>query len=147
MVSLELVKSSNAALFKSHFLVAVVTGGTSGIGESTVRALATAHANDGKGLRVYIVGRKKVAAEAIISDCIKASPKGDFRFVQADDLSLLKDVDRVCAEITKAEEMDTPTNEKPRADLLVMCHAHLAFERREGMQTLPSTNRLHFIIT
>jgi len=89
MVSLNVVRSCNAALVKSQPLVAVITGGTSGIGEHTVRTLATIHETEGRGLRVYIVGRKEAAAKAIIADCLKACPAGDFRFVQAGDLSLL----------------------------------------------------------
>jgi NAD(P)-dependent dehydrogenase (short-subunit alcohol dehydrogenase family) len=132
MVYLDIVKSANITLVKSQPLVAVVTGGTSGIGEATVHALATARGKDGKGLRVYIVGRKEGVAKSIISECLKVCPKGDFRFVRAEDLSLLKDVDRVCTEITKAEEAEMATGQKPRVDVLVMCHAHLSFEGRHG---------------
>jgi NAD(P)-dependent dehydrogenase (short-subunit alcohol dehydrogenase family) len=123
MVSLNIVKFANAALVKSQPLVAVVTGGTSGIGESTLHALATAHGEDGKGLRVYIVGQNKLAAKATISACLKVCPKGDFRFLRAEDLSLLEDVDRVCAEITKAEEVETEASQKPRVDFMHILHS------------------------
>ncbi|KAE9373573.1 hypothetical protein N431DRAFT_337228 [Stipitochalara longipes BDJ] len=142
MVSLEIIKSCNAALIESQPLVAVVTGGTSGIGEHTIRTLATTHGKGGKGLRIYIVGRNDAAAKAIIGDCLKICPAGDFRFMQAGDLSLLKDVDHVSAEIIKAEEAATGKGEKPKIDFLVMCHAFLAFEARqetkEGLDALYS---------
>jgi len=144
MVSLDIVKSCNAALLKSQPLVAVITGGTSGIGEHTIRTLATIHGGEGKGLRVYIVGRKEAAATAIIADCLKVCPGGDFRFVQAGDLSLLKDVDHVSAEIIKAEEAETKNGEKPRIDFLVMGHAFLAFEARQGSTLLPRPPFLPF---
>jgi NAD(P)-dependent dehydrogenase (short-subunit alcohol dehydrogenase family) len=95
MVSLDIVKSANAALIKSQPLVAVITGGTSGIGEHTIRTLAATHGREGKGLRVYVVRRKESVAKSIISYCLNMCPAGDFCFVQAGDFSLLKDVDRV----------------------------------------------------
>jgi NAD(P)-dependent dehydrogenase (short-subunit alcohol dehydrogenase family) len=132
MVSLDIVKSANAALIASQSLVAVNTGGTSGIGEHTIRTLARTHGRIGKGLRVYLIGRKEAAANSIISDCLKVCPTGDFSFIQAGDLSLLKDVDLVCAEIMKAEKIAAKAEEKPRIDFLVMCHAFLSFETRQG---------------
>jgi NAD(P)-dependent dehydrogenase (short-subunit alcohol dehydrogenase family) len=132
MVSIKVVKYCNAALIKSQQLVAVITGGTSGIGEHTIRTLADIHGKEGRGLRIYLVGRKEGPAKKIISDCLELCPLGDFRFVQAGDLALLKDVDYVCAEITKAEEAATSPGEKPRIDFLVMGQAYLAFEARQG---------------
>ena len=124
MVKIDLVRSCNSTLVKSHPLVAVFVGGTSGIGEYTIRALAATHASQGKGLRVYIVGRNAAAAEKTISDCLKKCPTGQFQFVQAKDLALLKDVDRVCAEITRLEnENENANGETPRVDLLVMSQA------------------------
>lgn len=132
MVHLDVVRSCNASLVKNQPLVAVFVGGTSGIGEYAVRALAATHANHGEGLRLYIVGRNEDAATKIISDCLKLCRSGQFRFVRADDLSLLRDVDRVCAEIIKAEQEKNQTGGTLRVDLLVMTQGYLAFESRKG---------------
>jgi hypothetical protein len=132
MVSIKAVKGCNAALIKSQPLVAVITGGTSGIGEHTIRTLDDIHDKEGKGLRIYLVSREGAAAKHIISDCLELCPKETFRFVQAGDLALLKDVDHVCADITTADEVANPLGEKPRIFFLVMGHAYLAFEVRQG---------------
>ena len=132
MVSLEVVRSSNAALVKLQPLVAVFVGGTSGIGSYAVQALAK-HAKDGKGLRLYIVGRNKTAADRITSECQKVCPDGQFRFIQTDDLAVLKNVDSVCAELISLEQKETGlTGGKPKIDLLVMSQAYLAFNGRTG---------------
>ena len=134
MVRLNVVRSSNAAVVKSQPLVAVFTGATSGIGQFTVNALAATHAKDGKGLRVYIVGRKKASAEKTILECQKVCPAGQFRFVQAGDLALLKDVDRICTEIMQMEREEAKsTGQTARVDFLCMTQAYLAFEKRNGM--------------
>lgn len=133
MVALDIVRSYNTALFKSQPLVAVFTGATFGIGEHSARALAAAHGTDGKGLRVYIVGRNEAAGTKVTSECQKICPTGQFRYLCAKDLSLLKDVDRVSAEIIRLEqEEEKKTGVKARIDLLVMSHAHLALEPRQG---------------
>ncbi len=132
MVGLDVVRSCNAALVRIQPLVVVVVGGTAGIGEYTVRALAATHTNHGKGLRLYIVGRNEDAARKITSDCLELCPTGQFRFVRANDLSLLKDVDRVCAELTQAEEEANGTGGPARIDLLIMTQGYLAFEARQG---------------
>jgi NAD(P)-dependent dehydrogenase (short-subunit alcohol dehydrogenase family) len=129
MVDLKTVKLCNDKLVKSRPLVAIVSGGTSGIGEHSALALAAAHSDKGKGLRLYIIGRNELSAKRIITECQKVCQKGDFRFVHANDLSLLKDVDRVCNEIIASEEHEEDT---PRVDLLIMSHAHMAFEARNG---------------
>src|SRR4051812_49337823 len=103
MIPLSIVQAHNAAIVKAAPLVAVCIGGTDGIGECAVRAMAATHGTTGEGLRVYIVGRNKAKADKIIADCREACPPGRFQFVQAKDLRLLKDVDRVCAEIVDTE--------------------------------------------
>ncbi|THX17658.1 hypothetical protein D6D17_02431 [Aureobasidium pullulans] len=54
-----------------------------------------------QGLCLFLVGRNKTAASAILSDCRKLCPSGEFHFVQASDLSLMHDVDVACEEIKK----------------------------------------------
>lgn len=130
-LSLEAVRTANTALLAKRSLVAVFPGGTSGIGEFTVRALAR-HAAKGQGARIYIVGRNQKAADTIAAD-YASSKNVQFRFVKADDLSLIKDVDRCCEEITRLETEESK-EEPPHIDLLVMSHADLYFggKRRGG---------------
>ncbi len=133
MVQIDVVRSRISTLIKSQPLVAVFVGGTSGIGEYTIRALAATHSNQGKGLRLYIVGRNANAAQKITSDCIRACPEGQFRFVQAGDLALLREVDRVCAEVMRIEQAESAHGGSARVDLLVMSQAIFSFEPRRGM--------------
>lgn len=136
MVALPVVRASNTTLVQSHPLVAVFVGGTSGIGECTIRTLAATHGDQGKGLRIYIVGRNAAAAEQTIAYCRSVCSRGQFLFVKADDLSLLKDVDRVCSEILRLEEKEAAlSGGKPRLDILVMSQAYfpLLFQPRKGM--------------
>jgi len=140
MVALPVVRASNTALVQSHPLVAVFVGGTSGIGEYTIRALAATHGDHGKGLRIYIIGRNAAAAEQTIAYCRSVCSRGQFLFVKANDLSLLKDVDRVCAEIVRLEEKGVASNGgKPRLDILVMSQAYfpLLFKPRKGTYIIP----------
>jgi NAD(P)-dependent dehydrogenase (short-subunit alcohol dehydrogenase family) len=134
MVQLDVVQSRNATLVKTQPIVAVFVGGTAGIGECAARALAATHAkSDGKGLRLYIVGRNEDAGNKIVSDCQEVCPTGQFKFVRANDLSLLKDVDRVCAEIVRAEEKEVKVTGGPvKVDLLVLTQGFLTFESRRG---------------
>lgn len=132
MVELNVVRTSNTAIAQSQPLVAVFFGGTSGIGHYSLRALATAvaAANGGKGLRAYIVGRKATAAEDIISECLSICSQGQFKFVKVDDLSLIQDVDRVCAEVIQLEEKE---GQDPRIDYLMMSQGGSIFLPRKGM--------------
>ncbi|KAJ9602121.1 hypothetical protein H2200_013481 [Cladophialophora chaetospira] len=137
MVQLNTARAANTALFQSRPFVAVFAGATSGIGEATLRALAAAHGTNGKGLRVYVIGRKKEATEKILAECVKTCPNGKLVFVQASDLSLLEEVDRVCAEITKAEK-DTVGTGSANIDLLCMSQGDFNFSPRrdtkEGLE-------------
>ncbi|MCJ1421511.1 hypothetical protein MMC32_007875 [Xylographa parallela] len=155
MVQIDVVRSCNSTLVKTQPIVAVFVGGTSGIGENTIRALATTHSDQGKGLRLYIVGRNADAAKKIISECARVCPIGQFKFVQAGDLSLLKDVDHVCSEITRMEEDDNANGGSARVDLLVMSHAYFPLlfrprnETKEGLDmnmSLLYYSRMRFII-
>jgi len=123
MVNLKTVTSSNARLVSSQPLVAVVVG-AAGIGGYALRSLATTHGKDGKGLRAYIVARTAAKVEGLISDCQKLCPAGQFQFIQANDLSLLQEVDKACADLIKVEEAEAQkAGEKARIDILVMAQA------------------------
>lgn len=134
MVQIDLVRASISNFVRSRPLVAVFVGGTSGIGEFTIQALATTHGSDGKGIRAYIVGRNAAAAEKTIAECRSTCPTGEFIFMKAKDTSLLSDVDRVCAEITELEEKNKADGEVARIDILVMSQHYfpLLFEPRHG---------------
>ncbi|KAI9790326.1 MAG: hypothetical protein M1835_001049 [Candelina submexicana] len=155
MVQLDIVRSCNADLVKTQPLVAVFVGGTSGIGEFAIRSLAAVHGKQGKGLRLYIVGRNSSAAEKTISECKGVCPQGDFRFVKAKDLALLNDVDRVCDEIIRIEKDIEANGGFARVDLLVTSQHYfpLTFEPRsdtpEGLDTSISLlyySRMRFVI-
>jgi NAD(P)-dependent dehydrogenase (short-subunit alcohol dehydrogenase family) len=143
MVKLSTVRSCNAELVKAHPVVAVVIGGTSGIGEHTLQALAASHSDVGKGLRMYIVGRKEASGERVKAECIKTCPAADVRFIRATDLSLLKNVDQLCTEIISSEEAEAKkTGALARIDFLVMSHAIMYFDGRRGESILPYSIQL-----
>lgn len=134
MVRLSAVRACNSNLVRAQPLVAVFVGGTSGIGEQTILALSAVHSSEGKGLRLYVVGRNADAGRKIISECNRVCPGGQFRFVQAENLALLQDVDKVCAEIIRIEKQDeTADGKTARVDLLVMSQAFLNFQPRKGI--------------
>ncbi|KIW69021.1 hypothetical protein PV04_04925 [Phialophora macrospora] len=118
VVDLKDVCASNGSLVQRQPLVAVFFGGTGGIGSYTIRALATAEAkNNGKGLRMYIVGRNAAAADRILAECREI-------------------FDRLCREIITAEEQ---RGSDARIDYLMMSHAGMPYLPRkdtpEGLDT------------
>jgi NAD(P)-dependent dehydrogenase (short-subunit alcohol dehydrogenase family) len=131
MVNLRDVETTNATLAQSRPLVAVFVGGTNGIGEQTLRALANAHGKSGKSLRIYCVGRKQDAAEKIFDDCRRRCPNGDFRFVKAVNLTLISDVDQCCEEIISLERQGGLGGGSPRIDLLCQSQGFVRFEKPE----------------
>ncbi|KAK5055118.1 hypothetical protein LTR84_012866 [Exophiala bonariae] len=128
MVNLDDVRKANSSLVQRQPLVAVFTGGTGGIGLSTLKTLAATHSSSGRGLRVYITGRNQHATEKIIADCLNICPQGDFRFIQVADLSLLRDVDRACEEIIKEEKACVTAGTAPKLDLLFMSQGELSLK-------------------
>ena len=100
MVVLSDVTKSNEAIASTfpQGLVAVFVGGTSGIGEYTLKALAAHSPNS----RVYLVGRAQDAADRIIKECKELSPSSHFEFIKAD-IGLLNVVDDVCSRIKSKE--------------------------------------------
>ena len=133
MVKLTAVQLANEKLVQSQSLVAVFVAATGGIGEYAIRSLARAHSTKGKGLRAYIIARRKSAAEKVLADCQRDCPDGQFRFVKAEDLSLLKDVDRCCDEIIRQEREDPFAGGPPRVDIMVMTQCLLEWGERRGM--------------
>lgn len=100
MIELSQIVDSNqriSATF-SQGLTAVFVGGTSGVGEYTLRALAS-YAPSSK---FYIVGRSQESADRIIRECERQSRDCSFEFIQAD-IGVLKNVDDVCRQIIAKE--------------------------------------------
>ncbi|KXJ93597.1 hypothetical protein Micbo1qcDRAFT_194700 [Microdochium bolleyi] len=129
MVSDAAVRSSAAAVVttRNRPMVAVFFAGATGIGHYTLRELARLAANTpgASGIRAYIVARKESVAQEVIAECSaiirqgvsgvtvaegngsgehgSQEPTAEFEFVQTSDLSLMGEVDRVCARIHELE--------------------------------------------
>ena len=101
MVPLPVVLASNATIPKTLApgLVAVFAGGTSGIGEETLKTLAKLSVKP----KFYIVGRSTSAAERIIAECRVLNPDGEYVFLQKE-LDLMKNIKEVCEEIKSKEK-------------------------------------------
>ena len=120
MVTLSQVRANNAALVNNDSTVAVFVG-VSGIGGFALLALASTFCEHGKKLRVYVIGRSTEKINGMIAECQKRCLEGRFVFVQAGDLALLRDVDRVCEELVKVEGTEAERiRGKLKIDLLVM---------------------------
>jgi NAD(P)-dependent dehydrogenase (short-subunit alcohol dehydrogenase family) len=87
MASFSAICADNATFSPSYFPVALVVGGTSGIGRATVEAFARYTKGEA---HIIICGRNRAAAEAIITSFPK-SPNGKYEFI-ACDVSLMKNV-------------------------------------------------------
>lgn len=101
MVALSEVQSSNGRIASTlpARLVAVFVGGTSGIGEYTLKQFAK-HAREP---RIYVVGRSQEAADRITAECRKTNAEGQYFFIPAD-TSLIRNVDDVCQQIRSKEK-------------------------------------------
>lgn len=137
MPSLSVIRSSLAELPSGPPIVAVLSGGTTGIGSYVAKGLATTYAKQGSNLRVYIVGRNATRAVAVLAECRKISPGSDWRFVQATDLALLSDVDQSCAEIIKQETESSFHGGPARIDLLYMTHCYPILKERSSEERMP----------
>ncbi|KAH8646983.1 hypothetical protein BGZ60DRAFT_535502 [Tricladium varicosporioides] len=145
MVPLDVVKASNAQLRElGPGLVALFVGGTSGIGEFTLKAFVSNTVSP----RVYIVGRSLPAAERIIAECKTLNEGGEVEFLKAD-VSELAEVDRVCGEIKRREGKE---GKEGRINLLVQTQGNLTLAGRqespEGLDrkaTLNFYSRMRFI--
>lgn len=131
MVELDDVKAANIALTKRP-LVAVFVGGTSGIGEYTVRALAALHGAKSLGLQAYIVGRNEKAAAETIAICSRICPSAHFEFIKSGDLALLKDIDTVSTEIAETVRTRSDSNGPAPIDLLYLSSGQTIFGPRVG---------------
>src|SRR5687767_12816447 len=104
MPDLNTIRAGIAELPEGPPLVIALVGATSGIGSYVAKTWATTFAAHGSKLRVYIVGRNATRAEALLKFGRETSPGSDWRFVQATDLSIMNEVDRVSKTIIQQEE-------------------------------------------
>ncbi|KAL1861177.1 hypothetical protein Plec18170_001692 [Paecilomyces lecythidis] len=100
MAALQHAKVSNERIASElpTGLVAVFVGGTSGVGEYTVKAFARYASKP----RVYLVGRSQEAASRIVAECQRLNPGGYFEFIRAD-IGALKSVDDVSRQLCAKE--------------------------------------------
>ncbi|KAB8077950.1 hypothetical protein BDV29DRAFT_197935 [Aspergillus leporis] len=99
MVSLKTVQASNASLRAIPNITALFVGGTSGIGQSTLRQLAR-HADSPTA---YIIGRNQSRAKPFLTELQQLNPEGHFIFIEAD-VSLIRNVDQACQQILQQEK-------------------------------------------
>ena len=131
MVALDVVRSSNVALVQRQPIVGVFFGGTGGIGNQTLRALAAANgkASGAKDLRAYIIGRNAASAEKLIAECRAKCPQGNFMFIKAEDMSLLSEIDRLCGEVKGREEV---YGDGAKIDYLMIGQGGMPYVPRKG---------------
>ena len=142
MVSVNTVRAANEAHYRGRPLVAVFIGATSGIGEYTIYELTKLYStSQADSLRIYIVGRNRTSADAIIGTCTKLCSSATFHFVPAQDLALISEIDRVSASILQIER-EQHKDVHPRIDVLVMTQGRVVFGPRQGKSTLNSASSL-----
>jgi len=101
MVALTAVRASNARIPNSlpSGLVAVFVGGTSGIGEYTLKEFARRTRQP----RIYNIGRSQQASDRIAAECKTLNADVHYTFIQAD-VGLIRSVDVVCEQIWAKEK-------------------------------------------
>jgi len=100
MVSLQEVRDELKTIKRlGPDLVAVFVGGTSGIGEGTAREFVRYSLRP----RIYLVGRSQEQADKLKTEFQSINSDCQTHFIQGD-VSLLRNVDRVCQEIKASEE-------------------------------------------
>lgn len=142
MVSYTEIQASNALINDATApRVAVFVGGTSGIGQLTIKALVAT----GASVRIYLVGRKSSEERslAFIKDLLVTNPKAEVIWTEGE-ISLLAETKRVCDVIKRKET---------RLDLLFLTAGYAPFgprvETAEGVeiaQSLEYYSRVLFIM-
>ncbi|KAF2995347.1 hypothetical protein E8E13_002415 [Curvularia kusanoi] len=152
MPDLKTIRAGIAKLPEGPPLVIALIGATSGIGANVARAWARTFSKNGSKLRVYIVGRNAVRAEALLKYGRDNSPGSDWRFVQANDLSLLGEVDAISKTILQQEEEAPFAEGPPRLDALYLSAAlsplqesKVTSEGLDAQMSLLYYSRLRFI--
>jgi short-subunit dehydrogenase len=124
MVALSDIREANTSFSVSAFndgITAVFVGATSGIGLATVQAFVAVT----KNAQVYIVGRSLQKFTIQLNDLQQANSSTKVNFIEAE-ISLIREVDRVCREISSKEE---------KIDVLWLSSGILKFGARDGMAT------------
>ena len=142
MVSYKEIQASNALINDATApRVAVFVGGTSGIGQSTVRALVAT----GASMRIYVVGRKssEERMRAFIRELHAINPTAEVIWTEGE-VALLAETKRVCEAIKTKES---------RVDLLFLTAGYAPFgprrETAEGLeivQSLEYYSRMLFVL-
>lgn len=142
MVSYTEIQASNALINDATApRVAVFVGGTSGIGQLTIKALVAT----GASVRIYLVGRKSSEERslAFIQELRAINPKAEVVWTEGE-ISLLAETKRVC-EVIKRKEA--------RVDLLFLTAGYAPFgprqETAEGLeiaQSLEYYSRVLFVL-
>jgi NADP-dependent 3-hydroxy acid dehydrogenase YdfG len=101
MVPIAGVQASNAGISTTlpSGLVAIFVGGTSGIGEYTLKEFARSACQP----RIYNIGRSQQASDRIAAECHQLNASAQYTFIQAD-VSLIRHVDAVCNQIQDKEK-------------------------------------------
>lgn len=133
MVTSTTIKLSNSDLRNQSPLVCVFVGATSGIGLNALKDLA----KNGNAPKVYIVGRSREKATAILTELKSLNPKGTFEFIEAQ-VSLLRDVEAACKEIKEKEKY---------IDLLFLSPGGLNLAGRQGKDPLLCSNSMRDMLT
>lgn len=131
MVTISIIKESNTKTLPSVLpsgLVAVFLGGTSGIGQATLKQFVIATKD--KSPHVYIVGRSIQAAEPLLAELRQSNPSASIEFIQQD-VSLIRDVDAAISQITQREN---------KVDLLFLSMGFVSFQGRIGQFIPPKAN-------
>ena len=121
MPTLAAAKSSNAGYNPSYFPVAVIFGGTSGIGQAMTEKLAELKGR----VHIVVVARNKVAADNIIASLpkpIDSEAAGSKYEFMACDVTLMKGVHAVCRELSER---------LPKINFLVLSAGVFALSGRE----------------
>jgi NAD(P)-dependent dehydrogenase (short-subunit alcohol dehydrogenase family) len=120
MPNIPSIRANISSLPSGPPLVIALVGGTTGIGSYIANCLATTFAQQGTKLRVYLIGRRQDRADEVIAYGRSTAPGSDWRFVQASNLALLSDVEKVSREIKRLEEVG---GSEPRIDVLYLSAA------------------------
>ncbi|KAH6629273.1 hypothetical protein C7974DRAFT_394189 [Boeremia exigua] len=152
MPDLHTIRAGIAELPRGLPLVIALVGATTGIGSYVAKAWAVTFAEHGSKLRVYIVGRNAARAEALLKFGRETSPGSDWRFVQAKDLSVMREVDEISRAIIQLEETSPFAGGPARLDVLYLSQAQSPLQESrvtpEGLDTQMSLlyySRVRFI--
>lgn len=141
MVSLAEIKAFNSTLTAlPQTLVAVVVGGTNGIGKAFLQQLAS----QTRSPKIYYVGRNETVLNDIKTELTSLNPSGTYIPIKAGDLTLLSSIEAATKQIASQES---------KIDILFQSQGFLTFAGRnesvEGLDKITSIRyygRMRFII-